>query len=57
MNTKLYERKHFKEMTYTGLLPNTTGPKGTRSDREAVTNINDIVAEVLSVLQGDTVPV
>jgi cellulose biosynthesis protein BcsQ len=57
MNTKLYERKHFKEMTYTGLLPNTTGPKVTRSDREAVTNINDIVAEVLSVLQGDTVPV
>jgi chromosome partitioning protein len=56
MGTKLYERKHFKEMTYTGLLPNATGPKATRSDREAVTNINDIVAEVLSVLQGDTVP-
>jgi chromosome partitioning protein len=56
MGTKLYERKHFKEMTYTGLLPNATGPKATRSDREAVTNINYIVAEVLSVLQGDTVP-
>jgi chromosome partitioning protein len=56
MGTKLYERKHFKEMTYTGRLPAATGGKGTRSDREAVTNINDIVAEVLSALQGDTVP-
>jgi len=56
MATKLYERKHFKEMTYTGLLPNAASPKATRSDREAITNINEIVAEVLSVLEGDTVP-
>jgi chromosome partitioning protein len=55
MIAKLYERKHFKEMTYTGLLPSATGPKATRSDREAVININDIVAEVLSVLEGNTV--
>jgi chromosome partitioning protein len=56
MATKLYERKHFKEMTYTGLLPSAAGPKATRSDREAITNINEIVNEVLSALEGDTVP-
>jgi chromosome partitioning protein len=56
MNVKLYERKHFKEMTYTGLLPSATGAKVTRSDREAVANINEIVAEVLGVLECDTVP-
>lgn len=55
MATKLYERKHFKEMTYTGLLPNASSPKATRSDREAITNINEIVDEVLSVLEGDVV--
>jgi chromosome partitioning protein len=56
MSIRLMERKHFKEMTYTGLLPSATGTKVTRSDREAVANINDIVVEVLSVLQSDTVP-
>jgi chromosome partitioning protein len=55
MATKLYERKHFKEMTYTGLLPNAASPKATRSDREAITNINEIVDEILSVLEGDVV--
>jgi chromosome partitioning protein len=55
MATKLYERKHFKEMTYTGLLPSAASPKATRSDREAITNINEIVDEVLSVLEGDVV--
>lgn len=55
MATKLYERKHFKEMTYTGLLPNAASPKATRSDREAITNINEIVDEVLSVLEGNVV--
>jgi len=55
MATKLYERKHFKEMTYTGLLPNASSPKATRSDREAITNINEIVDEILSVLEGDVV--
>lgn len=56
MTTKLYERKHFKEMTYTGLLPSAAGGKATRSDREAVANIGEIVTEILSVLEGDTVP-
>jgi chromosome partitioning protein len=57
MATKLFERKHFKEMTYTGLLPNAAGPRATRSDREAINNINEIVAEVLSVLEVAAVPV
>lgn len=56
MATKLYERKHFKEMTYTGLLPNASGSKTTRSDREAVVNIGEIVAEVMSILEDDKVP-
>lgn len=56
MTARLYERKHFKEMTYTGLLPSAAGTKVTRSDREAVANIGEIVAEVLSVLEGDKVP-
>lgn len=56
MAARLYERKHFKEMTYTGLLPSAAGAKVTRSDREAVANIGEIVAEVLSVLEGDKVP-
>jgi chromosome partitioning protein len=53
---RLYERKHFKEMTYTGKLPVLDGPKLTNSDREAVANIDAIVSEVLAVLQVDTVP-
>jgi chromosome partitioning protein len=57
MASRLFERKHFKEMTYTGLLPNVAGPKPTNSDREAVANVNEIVAEVLGVLHGETVPV
>ena len=56
LGTKLYERKHFKEMTYTGLLPSATGARVTRSDREAVANIGEIVSEVLSVLEDDKVP-
>jgi chromosome partitioning protein len=57
MDAKLYERKHFKEMTYTGLLPSAAGAKVTRSDREAVANIGEIVAEVLSVLEDNKFPV
>jgi chromosome partitioning protein len=56
----LYERKHFKEMTYTGLLPSEAGPRPTHSDREAVANVNEIVAEVLGelgVLPAGSVPV
>jgi chromosome partitioning protein len=56
MNTKLYERKHFKEMTYTGLLPTAGGSKASRSDREAVENINAIVGEVLSDLEAKVTP-
>jgi chromosome partitioning protein len=57
LSAKLFERKHFKEMTYTGRLPTLDGQKVTRSDKEAVSNINEIVAEVLSVLQSEPVPV
>jgi hypothetical protein len=57
MGARLYERKHFKEMTYTGLLPSAAGPKPTNSDREAVANVNEIVAEILGVLHGEAVPV
>ena len=37
-------------MTYTGLLPSAAEPRPTNSDREAVANVNEIVAEVMGLL-------